>query len=58
LTRVKQSLVRKLGDLDESVYGYIRLKELMRAGKRLGYFAIGRNDKGIDYVFLNKERKR
>ena len=57
LTSVKQSLIKKYGGFDESVYGYNRLKELMQEGERLGYFAIGRNDKEIDYVVLKgKER--
>ena len=52
LSAVKQSLIKKYGGFDESVYGYNRLKELMQEGERLGYFTIGRNDKEIDYVSL------
>jgi hypothetical protein len=36
--------------------GYNRLKELMQEGQRLGYFTIGRNDKEIDYVSLERKR--
>ena len=56
LTFVKQSLIKKYGGFDESVYGYNRLKELMQEGERLGYFTIGRNDKEIDYVSLKRKR--
>jgi uncharacterized protein (TIGR00288 family) len=50
LSAVKQSLIKKYGGFDESVYGYNRLKELMQEGERLGYFTIGQNDKEIDYI--------
>jgi|GEM_PF-2236673 len=56
LTAVKQSLIKKYGGFDESVYGYNRLKELMQEGERLGYFTIGRNDKEVDYVSLERNR--
>ena len=56
LTFVKQSLIKKYGGFDESVYGYNRLKELMQEGERLGYFTIGRNDKEIDYVSLARKK--
>ncbi|MDH3675775.1 MAG: NYN domain-containing protein [Anaerolineae bacterium] len=56
LTSVKQSLIKKYGGFDESVYGYNRLKELMQEGERLGYFTIGRNGREIDYVSLEQKR--
>ncbi len=56
LTSVKQTLIKRYGGFDESVYGYNRLKELMQEGERLGYFTIGRNDKEIDYVSLERKR--
>lgn len=52
LTSIKQSLIKKYGGFDESVYGYNRLKELMQEGERLEYFTLGKNKKEIDYVFL------
>ena len=56
LSTIKQSLIKKYGGFDESVYGYNRLKELMQEGERLGYFSIGRNDKEIDFVALAGKR--
>jgi hypothetical protein len=56
LTSIKQSLIKKYGGFDESVYGYNRLKELMQEGERLGHFTIGRNDKEIDYVSLERTK--
>jgi hypothetical protein len=56
LTAVKQSLIKKYGGFDESVYGYNRLKELMQEGEHLGHFIIGRNDKGVDFVSLERNR--
>jgi uncharacterized protein (TIGR00288 family) len=53
LTAVKQALIKKYGGFDEAVYGYNRLKEMMQEGEDLGYFSLGRNDKEIDYLFLN-----
>jgi len=55
LTTVKQSLIKKYGGFDESVYGYNRLKELMQEGERLEYFAIGRNEKEVDYVTTKRK---
>ena len=55
LTSVKRSLIKKYGGFDESVYGYNRLKELIQEGERLGYFTIGRNNKKIDYVSLERK---
>jgi hypothetical protein len=56
LSSVKQSLIKKYGGFDESVYGYNRLKELMQEGERLGHFTIGRNDKEADFVSLERNR--
>lgn len=52
LSNIKQSLIRKYGGFDETVYGYNQFKQMMEEGEHLGHFKLGINERQIDYAFL------
>lgn len=54
LAYIKNSLIRKYGGFDESVYGFGQFRQLMEEGKRLGLFELGIGKNKVDYAFIPK----
>ena len=55
LSNIKNSLIKKYGGFDETVYGFSQFKQMMEEGERLGHFKIGTNRNKADFAYVPKE---
>jgi len=56
LSNIKNSLIKRYGGFDETVYGFNQFKQMIEEGERLGYFKLDIDKNKAAFVSMPKKK--